>query len=202
MATLILVMLGTALASDPTCAHGIANDESHPSICCAASCGRCGGPSCGMLPGGSAACCEGTISASNRSCAVFDAPCKVPQPGSPPTECGEYPAPLASDRPNVMLIGDSISMPVPYTPGGYGAVVRAMLTNRSMNVWHQGGWGRGGQASNTVKGLMCTNASVEGNWLNFSGERGVHLGTHLQAWQWKHKRQGFARSTTPCYCCT
>ena len=149
----VLSVLATSRAADPTCAHGIANDESHPTICCAAACGRCGGPSCGSLPGGAAACCEGTIASSNRSCESFDAPCKVPPPAPPATSCGDYPAPLKDDQPNVLLIGDSISMPPPFTPGGYGADVRAMLTNRSINVWHEGGWGHGGQASNTVKGL-------------------------------------------------
>ena len=71
--------------------------------------------------------------------------------------------------PNVMMIGDSISMSVPYTPGGYGVPARSMLLNRSIAPWHSGGWAQGGQASNTVKGLMCTDPTTPGNWLNFSG---------------------------------
>ena len=77
------------------------------------------------------------------------------------------------DRPNVLLIGDSISMPVPFTPGGYGVNARQLLTEAGMQVWHNGGWGSGGQASNTVKGLECTNASTPGNWLNVSGKYDV-----------------------------
>jgi hypothetical protein len=101
------------------------------------------------------------------------------------------------DRPNVLLIGDSISMPVPFTPGGYGVNARQLLTEAGMQVWHNGGWGsvralhfrlshsfshtnlkspcaeQGGQASNTVKGLECTNASTPGNWLNVSGKYDV-----------------------------
>jgi len=44
-----------------------------------------------------------------------------------------------------------------------------MLMNKSINVWHSGGWDLGGQASNTVKGLLCTNTSTPGNWLNVTG---------------------------------
>lgn len=60
-------------------------------------------------------------------------------------------------------------MPVPYSPGGYGAPVHQALKYLSINVWHSGGWKKGGQASNTIKGLKCTNPSTPGNWLNFTG---------------------------------
>lgn len=102
------------------------------------------------------------------SCNNYGPPCVI-HPARPPTTCGDYPGPLLGDRPNVLMIGDSISMPVPFTPGGYGANARALLQKRSINSWHAGGWESGGQASNTVKGLACTNTTVAGNYLNFSG---------------------------------
>jgi len=89
-----------------------------------------------------------------------------PTPVDPPTACGFYPEPLSTTQPNVLLIGDSISMPVPFTPGGYGAPVHDMLTNEGIAAQHNGGWGSGGQASNTVKGLECTDSKTQGNWLN------------------------------------
>lgn len=55
-----------------------------------------------------------------------------------------------------MLIGDSISMAPPFTPGGYGADAAKLLRAANVNVQHNGGWDKGGQASNTVKGLACT----------------------------------------------
>lgn len=152
-----------ALAADPTCATGILQGTT----CCEHSCGSCGGPDCGSLPGGSAGCCTRAIEEANQSCDKTDPPC-VLSPPPVPTTCGHYPEPLTTDRPNVLLIGDSISMPVPYSPGGYGANARELLENRSVNVWHNGGWDAGGQASNTVKGLLCTNASTPGNWLNIT----------------------------------
>jgi len=96
------------------------------------------------------------------ACAMIDAT-------PPPTECGDYPAPLSSTQPNVLFIGDSISMSVPYTPGGYGVNVREGLAARNINSWHSGGLESGGQASNTLKGLWCTNPAAPGNWLNFTG---------------------------------
>jgi hypothetical protein len=163
LALLALAQL-RAEAADPSCSKGILSG----SACCAKECGRCGGPSCGTLPGGSANCCTGSIVGHKDSCDNYDPPC-VFHKAKPPTECGDYPAPLATDRPNVLLIGDSISMPVPYTPGGYGVNAKALLEARGMSVWHNGGWGSGGQASNTVKGLLCTNTSTAGNWLNVTG---------------------------------
>ena len=43
------------------------------------------------------------------------------------------------------MIGDSISMPVPFTPGGYGVNAREMLEARNISAFHAGGWGHGGQ---------------------------------------------------------
>ena len=174
MAIVVVVVLAMALSPawgsalpDPKCQDGILEESSL--VCCAKSCGRCGGPNCGTLPGGSADCCTGSIEKANRPCTANPAPCMLAPPKPPPTACGEYPQPLSTTQPNVLLIGDSISMPVPFTPGGYGKVARAALENHSIAVQHNGGWGKGGQASNTAKGLLCTNASTHGNWLNFTG---------------------------------
>jgi hypothetical protein len=90
-------------------------------------------------------------------------------PGST-TACGDYTQPLSTTMPNVLLIGDSISMPIGPSPGGYGQYAKDMLANHSIVAQHNGGWGKGGQASNTVKGLLCTNSSTQGNWLNFTGK--------------------------------
>eukprot|EP00051_Salpingoeca_urceolata_P030048 m.7999 g.7999 ORF g.7999 m.7999 type:complete len:271 (-) comp3087_c0_seq2:8-820(-) len=92
-----------------------------------------------------------------------------PPPPPPATACGDYPPALNATGPNVLLIGDSISMPVPPSPGGYGDSSRKILEAKGVTVWHNGGWWTGGQASNTVKGLACTNASADGNWLNVTG---------------------------------
>ena len=60
-------------------------------------------------------------------------------------------------------------MPTPPSPGGYGGLTREILQNASVNVWHNGGWDSGGQASNTVKGLNCTSETTDGNWMNITG---------------------------------
>jgi hypothetical protein len=44
-------------------------------VCCASSCGTCGGTRCGSRPGGSINCCQTQILASGRYCDDFDAPC-------------------------------------------------------------------------------------------------------------------------------
>jgi len=45
-------------------------------VCCANSCGSCGGSGCGGLPGGSSQCCTGLISKSDKSCYSEIAPCQ------------------------------------------------------------------------------------------------------------------------------
>ncbi len=53
---------------------GLLRDE----VCCALACGTCGGTGCASRPGGSSACCLGSIRAAGRSCAQFPPPCVVP----------------------------------------------------------------------------------------------------------------------------
>jgi len=64
---------GPTCTKDPTCLTGLASGTA----CCALACGKCGGPGCGGLPGGSAACCTGTINTSGVSCASNRPPCKI-----------------------------------------------------------------------------------------------------------------------------
>lgn len=61
--------------SDPTCKTGILGGKSGSPVCCAAACGTCGGTGCNNLPGGSAACCGGTIASANRTCTQHLPPC-------------------------------------------------------------------------------------------------------------------------------
>ena len=57
------------------CASGIQSGE----VCCAASCGTCGGSGCSGQPGGSSQCCKTTIRDSGVACATpSDTGCIVP----------------------------------------------------------------------------------------------------------------------------
>ena len=85
-------------------------------------------------------------------------------------------SPNARYKANVLIIGDSISMAVPYTPGGYGLNVQEILGAKGINVEHAGGWFSGGQCSTTVKGLSCTTPTFENNYLNFTGQYDVCVG--------------------------
>jgi hypothetical protein len=85
------------------------------------------------------------------------------------TDCGNATLPLRSDRKNVLIVGDSISMVPPYTPGGYGAILHELLEQNGSEAQHAGGCFVGGQCSNTVNGLLCTNSSTPNNYLNISG---------------------------------
>jgi hypothetical protein len=57
--------------SDPTCVNGIIKNN----ICCASSCGQCGGSGCSSLTGGASKCCTSTIANSGISCNNAIAPC-------------------------------------------------------------------------------------------------------------------------------
>ena len=50
-----------------SCAHGISNGGD---ICCAASCGSCGGSGCDKRSGGATQCCEGPIRRAKQKCSV------------------------------------------------------------------------------------------------------------------------------------
>ena len=85
------------------------------------------------------------------------------------SQCGNATEALAAGKRNVLLVGDSISMSDPYTPGGYGVPLRALLEGAGVAVQHAGGFYGGGQCSNTVKGLLCTNASTPNNYIAIPG---------------------------------
>jgi hypothetical protein len=53
------------------CTDGIAGDG----VCCASSCGECGGVGCSGRPGGAEACCANTIRAAGVMCSGANAPC-------------------------------------------------------------------------------------------------------------------------------
>lgn len=59
------------LSVEPSHVQGICAGR----VCCALSCGACGGVGCHLRPGGSRHCCTGTIQASGRRCHRVDAPC-------------------------------------------------------------------------------------------------------------------------------
>jgi hypothetical protein len=66
----------TELFPDPSCDRGDEKDG----VCCADSCGACGGSGCGRRNGASDSCCIGVIQASNRSCLEYGPPCLLPDP--------------------------------------------------------------------------------------------------------------------------
>lgn len=65
-----------AYGPDPSCSYGVLSSDKK--VCCAASCGACGGAGCSQLPGGADACCTSKISAANEPCAKNAAPCVMP----------------------------------------------------------------------------------------------------------------------------
>ena len=54
-------------------------------------------------------------------------------------DCGTPLVALSATQPNVLLVGDSISMVPPYTPGGYGEATRTLLAAQSVTAQHAGG---------------------------------------------------------------
>jgi len=85
-----------------------------------------------------------------------------------PPPCGNATRALSATQKNVLLVGDSISMTPPYTPGGYGGALEKLLTARGVSVQHAGGDYSGGQCADTRNGLRCSNASAP-SWLAFDG---------------------------------
>ena len=65
-------------SQDPECTNGIISSGWTPyPICCAASCGACGGSTCPNRPGGSGSCCLFPIRDGGISCYAEPAPCNV-----------------------------------------------------------------------------------------------------------------------------
>ena len=67
--------------SDPCGQYdGIAINQTGETICCAKSCGSCGGSGCVSRPGGTNKCCTGNILSSGQICGLKGnkAPCTIP----------------------------------------------------------------------------------------------------------------------------
>ena len=87
--------------------------------------------------------------------AVGSAPSRGGRPdvaaGPPPPQC-PAPQPLAADAPNILLIGDSVSM----GPTGYALFVQDLIetaSNGSLGVvQHGGGFGWSGQMASSANG--------------------------------------------------
>eukprot|EP01052_Picozoa_sp_SAG31_P028121 SAG31_NODE_2687_length_5245_cov_1.854676_4_plen_348_part_00 len=96
----------------------------------------------------------------------------TPSRGRPP-DCGPLTAPRSSIMPNVLLIGDSISMGTgndtysdgTYVPLGYGWDVQSSLEPVGLAaVQHNGGWFLAGQAGASSHGVECID-----HWLGTNG---------------------------------
>lgn len=86
----------------------------------------------------------------------------LPSSAAPAAPCGNATLPLESTKKNVLLVGDSISMSPPYTPGGYGHILEQLLSAQGVFVQHAGGDFSGGQCADTRTGLKCTNLTGPG----------------------------------------
>ena len=58
----------TLRAHTAWCASGVRGARTMEKVCCAGSCGQCGGPACASLPGGYDSCCTGPILKNNITC--------------------------------------------------------------------------------------------------------------------------------------
>merc|ERR1712196_71585 len=75
-----------AIRGDLQCTNGIKRKN----ICCAKSCGKCGGYRCEKRPGGRSKCCSENIKSSKKSCSTNNAPCLI---SNPPTRTPTTPSP-------------------------------------------------------------------------------------------------------------
>lgn len=66
---------------DPTCSTGLLTNSTYNLlpvvVCCASSCGTCGGTGCGSRTGGADGCCVTTIASANISCTYSKPPCMM-----------------------------------------------------------------------------------------------------------------------------
>ncbi|MGB1701472.1 MAG: hypothetical protein ACPHRO_16060, partial [Nannocystaceae bacterium] len=68
--------LANATPLDPVVCTGVLSTNGE--VCCAASCGMCGGTGCGGFPGGADNCCTSAIISAGLSCATNPPPCLMP----------------------------------------------------------------------------------------------------------------------------
>lgn len=80
-ALLMLLQASACMAADPSCETGIIEGD----ICCAKSCGTCGGVNCGSEKGGAGNCCSGHIEKSQKYCDENSPPCIIGPTPNPPT---------------------------------------------------------------------------------------------------------------------
>lgn len=73
------------LTADPRCVTGIFASRSFGSVCCLASCGRCGGSNCATRPGGVGGCCIPRILQNAPSCLNALPPCVITSPSPTPS---------------------------------------------------------------------------------------------------------------------
>lgn len=103
------------------------------------------------------------------------------------TDCGSAPEQLSSSLPNVLLIGDSISMgtggkDASSDPLGYGWDVQKELQEMGLaKVQHNGGWFIGGQAGPSTKGVQCIDA-----WLGPALSNNVSNATQYDVIHFNH----------------
>ena len=93
---------GTCAVARTWCADGFLGDRG--TVCCAGTCGQCGGTGCGKKEGGRTQCCSGNVKRQFRFCESFeDTVCTVPPPPPPmpPPPPQEPPPPLAPPSPRV-----------------------------------------------------------------------------------------------------
>jgi hypothetical protein len=108
--TLCLSAVGcSALEPCSTFNDGIPSTSFGDAVCCAASCGTCGGPGCGQRPGGAFKCCDTAIINSNVLCSCGAnrqlAPCIQQDPPVTPT-------PVCNDEDKVWKpVGGNITIP-------------------------------------------------------------------------------------------
>jgi len=62
------VTITNSVTPKPLCSDGIEGSNGGTEVCCASSCGQCGGSGCGSLPGGSSLCCTGSIITNGQLC--------------------------------------------------------------------------------------------------------------------------------------
>ena len=100
--------------------------------------------------------------AAAAAAAAVAAPQQAAAPEKP--SCGNRTKPLAAGKKNVLIIGDSISMTPPYTPGGYGGALEALLAAQGIAAQHAGGEFAGGQGGDSEMGTLCTDPALPTNY--------------------------------------
>ena len=149
---------GTAAGGDPRCQRGVGASG----VCCLASCGTCGGPGCNDRPGGSAACCGGTVQKAALSCDEHEAPC-VLDPDWGPAVVAHAAAAATGDELRVLVVAKSVARSAAAqtnatvcVPGaGRGAAQLLRLTAPAVSTKAGGGIAYAGQ---TFDG------STDGRW--------------------------------------